>query len=168
MEIPIDSCQFFCTPGNPCATPIVTRGEGSFSYQGVSTRGVRHAPGHSKSVPYVGKAEPWGLHGRCCQSPPVAKAVETSCRNVSLTRQTMAGGSCHNIVHASMIWGQSLISGSWPRMDLYHAIPAHDCKTSFGILSLPVVGILLPAAIQGPSKAGAGEWVFLLCFKHFS
>ena len=34
----------FCTPGNPCATPIVTRGEGSFSYQGVSTRGVRHAP----------------------------------------------------------------------------------------------------------------------------
>ena len=24
----------------PCATPIVTRGEGSFSYQGVSTRGV--------------------------------------------------------------------------------------------------------------------------------
>ena len=31
-------------PGNPCATPIVTRGEGSFSYQGVSTRGVRHAP----------------------------------------------------------------------------------------------------------------------------
>ena len=37
-------CHFFCTPGNPCATPIVTRGEGSFSYQGVSTRGVRHTP----------------------------------------------------------------------------------------------------------------------------
>ena len=36
--------HFFCTPGNPCATPIVTRGEGSFSYQGVSTRGVRHSP----------------------------------------------------------------------------------------------------------------------------
>ena len=31
---------FFSTPGNPCATPIVSRGEGSFSYQGVSTRGV--------------------------------------------------------------------------------------------------------------------------------
>ena len=43
-EIPTDSCHFFCTPGNPCATPIVTRGEGSFSYQGVSTRGVRHSP----------------------------------------------------------------------------------------------------------------------------
>ena len=39
-------CHFFCTPGNLCATPIVTRGEGSFRYQGVSTRGVRHAPGH--------------------------------------------------------------------------------------------------------------------------
>ena len=44
MEIPTDSSHFLCTPGNPCATPIVTRGEGSFSYQGVSTRGVRHAP----------------------------------------------------------------------------------------------------------------------------
>ena len=41
VEIPTDSCHFFCTPGNPSATPIVTRGEGSFSYQGVSTRGVR-------------------------------------------------------------------------------------------------------------------------------
>ena len=40
MEIPTDSCHFVCTPGNPCATPIVTRGEGSFSYQGVSTRGL--------------------------------------------------------------------------------------------------------------------------------
>ena len=37
--------HFFCTPGNPCATPIVTRGEGPFSYKGVSTRGVRHSPG---------------------------------------------------------------------------------------------------------------------------
>ena len=44
LEIPTDSCHFLCTPGNPCATPIVTRGEGSFRYQGVSTRGVRHAP----------------------------------------------------------------------------------------------------------------------------
>ena len=44
LEIPTDSCHFFCTPANPCATPIVTRGEGSFSYQGVSTRGVRHSP----------------------------------------------------------------------------------------------------------------------------
>ena len=44
LEIPTDSCHFFCTPGNPCATPIVTHGEGSFSYQGVSTRGVRHSP----------------------------------------------------------------------------------------------------------------------------
>ena len=41
---PSDSCHLFCTPGNPCATPILTRGEGSFSYQGVSTRGVRHPP----------------------------------------------------------------------------------------------------------------------------
>ena len=40
LEIPTDSCRFFCTPSNPCATPIVTRGEGSFSYQGVSTRAV--------------------------------------------------------------------------------------------------------------------------------
>ena len=40
LEIPRDSCHFFCTPGNPCATPIVTRGEGSFSYQGVSNRGL--------------------------------------------------------------------------------------------------------------------------------
>ena len=39
-KIPTDSCHFFCTPGNPCATPIVTRGQGSFSYQGVSTRGL--------------------------------------------------------------------------------------------------------------------------------
>ena len=37
--------HFFCIPGNLCATPIVTHGEGSFSYQGVSTRGVRHSPG---------------------------------------------------------------------------------------------------------------------------
>ena len=44
MESPTDSCHFFCTPGNPCATPIVIRGEGSFSYQGVSTRGARHSP----------------------------------------------------------------------------------------------------------------------------
>ena len=44
MEIPADSCHFFCRLGNPCATPIVTCGEGSFSYQGVNTRGVRHAP----------------------------------------------------------------------------------------------------------------------------
>ena len=44
LEIPTDSCHFFCTLGNPCVTPIVTRGEGPFSYQGVSTRGVRHAP----------------------------------------------------------------------------------------------------------------------------
>ena len=36
--------HFFCIPGNPCATRRVTRGEGSFSYQGVSTREVRHAP----------------------------------------------------------------------------------------------------------------------------
>ena len=36
--------HFFCTLGNPCATPIVTRGAGSFSYQGVSTKGVRHSP----------------------------------------------------------------------------------------------------------------------------
>ena len=40
--------HFFCTPGNPCATPIVTRGEGSFRYQGVSTRGIRHSPGKTK------------------------------------------------------------------------------------------------------------------------
>ena len=44
-RLPTDSCHFFCTPGNPCATPIVTRGEGSFRYQGVSTRRVRHSPG---------------------------------------------------------------------------------------------------------------------------
>ena len=36
---PTDSCHFFCTPGNSCATPIVNRGEGSFSYQVVSTKG---------------------------------------------------------------------------------------------------------------------------------
>ena len=36
--------HFFWTPRDPGATPIVTRGEGSFSYQGVSTRGVRHSP----------------------------------------------------------------------------------------------------------------------------
>ena len=41
LQVPVIS---FCTPGNPCATPIVTHGEGSFSYQGVSTRGVRHSP----------------------------------------------------------------------------------------------------------------------------
>ena len=41
LQIPVISP---CTSGNPCATPIVTRGEGSFSYQGVSTRGVRHSP----------------------------------------------------------------------------------------------------------------------------
>ena len=40
LEIPTDSCHFFCTPRNPCATPIVTRREGSFSYQGVSTGGL--------------------------------------------------------------------------------------------------------------------------------
>ena len=39
IEMPTDSCHFFCTPGNPCVTPLVTRGEGSFRYQGVSTRG---------------------------------------------------------------------------------------------------------------------------------
>ena len=44
LEFPTDSCHFFCTPGNPCVTPIVTRGEGSFSYQGVSIRGVGHSP----------------------------------------------------------------------------------------------------------------------------
>ena len=38
-------CHFFCTAGKPCATRIVIRGEGSFRYQGVSTRGVRHWPG---------------------------------------------------------------------------------------------------------------------------
>ena len=36
--------HFFCTPSNPCAAPIVTRGEGSFPYQEVSTRGFRHSP----------------------------------------------------------------------------------------------------------------------------
>ena len=56
LEIPTDSCHFFCTPGNPCATPIVTRGEGSFSYQGVSTRGVRHSPG------VFGHEHVWDLH----------------------------------------------------------------------------------------------------------
>ena len=50
VEIPTDSCHFFCTPGNLCATPIVTRGEGSFCHQGVSTRGVRHSPGLSRSI----------------------------------------------------------------------------------------------------------------------
>ena len=40
LQIPV---IFFCTPGNPCATPIVTRGEGSFSYQGVSTRVMKWA-----------------------------------------------------------------------------------------------------------------------------
>ena len=44
LEIPTNSCHFFRTPGNPCATPTVTRGEGSFSYQGVSTSGGRHSP----------------------------------------------------------------------------------------------------------------------------
>ena len=44
-SLQIQLSHFFCTPGNPCATPIVTCGEGSFSYQGVSTRGVRHSPG---------------------------------------------------------------------------------------------------------------------------
>ena len=48
LEIPTDSCHFFCTPRNPCPTPTVTRGEGSFSYQGVSTRGVRHTPVHQE------------------------------------------------------------------------------------------------------------------------
>ena len=47
LKIPTDSCHFVCTPGNPRATPIVTRGEGSFSYQGVSTKGVRHSPAQS-------------------------------------------------------------------------------------------------------------------------
>ena len=42
--------SFLLHTWQPCATPIVTRGEGSFSYQGVSTRGVRHAPG---SVPLM-------------------------------------------------------------------------------------------------------------------
>ena len=53
LEIPTDSCHFFCTPGNPCATPIVTRGEGSFSYQGVSTSGVRHSPELSLLNPQI-------------------------------------------------------------------------------------------------------------------
>ena len=35
---------FLLRTWQPRATPIVTRGEGSFSYQGVSTRGVRHSP----------------------------------------------------------------------------------------------------------------------------
>ena len=48
-KIHTDSCHFFCTPGNPCATAIVVRGEGSFRYQGVSTRGVRHLPEFSGS-----------------------------------------------------------------------------------------------------------------------
>ena len=51
LEIPTDSCHFFCTPGNPCATPIATRGEGSFSYQGVSTRGVRRLVAHDCGYP---------------------------------------------------------------------------------------------------------------------
>ena len=42
LQIPVISSA------HPCATPIVTRGEGSFSYQGVSTRGVRHSPGAVK------------------------------------------------------------------------------------------------------------------------
>ena len=45
--------HFLCTPGNPCATPIVTRGKRSFSYQGVSTRGVRHAPVVFYSAPIL-------------------------------------------------------------------------------------------------------------------
>ena len=50
---PTHSCHFFCTPGNPCATLIVTHREGSFRYQGVSTRGVRHSPGENQDRPEI-------------------------------------------------------------------------------------------------------------------
>ena len=49
--------SFFCIPGNPCATPRVTHGEGSFSYQGVSTRGVRHAPGDGCFLPISNRCD---------------------------------------------------------------------------------------------------------------
>ena len=37
--------SFLLHTWQPRATPMATRREGSFSYQGVSTRGVRHSPG---------------------------------------------------------------------------------------------------------------------------
>ena len=39
--------SFLLHTRQPCATLILTRREGSFRYQGVSTRGVRHSPGFS-------------------------------------------------------------------------------------------------------------------------
>ena len=41
LQIPV---SFLLHTWQPLCDPIVTRGEGSFSYQGVSTRGVRHSP----------------------------------------------------------------------------------------------------------------------------
>ena len=41
LQIPVISSAHLA---NPCATAIVTCGEGSFNYRGVSTRGVRHSP----------------------------------------------------------------------------------------------------------------------------
>ena len=48
LQIPVISSAHLV---NPCVTPIATRGEGSFSYQGVMTRGVRHAPEAASSKP---------------------------------------------------------------------------------------------------------------------
>ena len=53
LQIPVISSVY---PATLC-TPIVTRGQGSFRYQGVSTRGVRHSPviaGHSPGFNCIG------------------------------------------------------------------------------------------------------------------
>ena len=72
LEIPTDSCHFLCTLGNPCATPIVTRGEGSFSYQGVSTSRVRHSPVYCMAFPKENS-----VFGRFSSLPPIHTPSKT-------------------------------------------------------------------------------------------
>ena len=69
---PTDSCHLFCTPGNPCATSIVTRGEGSFHHEGVSTGGVRHAPVQEK---YSASPKPHPSKPRPCNMPQAKTEV---------------------------------------------------------------------------------------------
>ena len=72
----------------PLCDPMVTRGEGSFSYQGVSTRGVRQAPGQFLLFLRGCKA----LQVEGSQSAPDARALDGRRKGSNQTQECDGSG----------------------------------------------------------------------------
>ena len=151
MEIPTDFCHFFCAPGNPCATPTVTRGEGSFSYQGVSIRGVRHSPAGARQKMVAEHS--CFIYFSCFPSLPSSPCF-SSC---PVFLDIQAKNCAHMVTHQAKILGKE---------------KAHKHKTNFFRWTARVGGGSPDRVARGLPTGGQGSKVYVLCAepkkrKHF-